>query len=88
MLVYMIVVVIVLAIVLVFSFGIAALLAFGGIPLIYVVRKIPKEKRRIGCLFRGVLTIVVGTLLTGILMVWFIRRLTTSSSNQRWQRLS
>jgi hypothetical protein len=35
-----------------------ALLFFGGIPLIYWIFKVPKEKRRIGLLWRFILTIV------------------------------
>jgi len=70
---YIIVLILVFGLTLAVSFVIAAVLSFGAIPLIYAVRHVPKEKRRIGCLWRGVLTLVIGTALTVALMAFYIR---------------
>ncbi len=68
---YILILGIAFAIVATVSFGLAALFSFGVIPVIYTIRKVPKE-RQIGCLLRGVLTIVIGIGITGILMVSFV----------------
>lgn len=56
-----------------FSIFSAALFSFGVIPLVYTLRKVPKEKRRIGYVWRSLLTVLLGGVMTFSLVRAYVR---------------